>query len=197
MRERSATILCVVVAASLLVACGDDRPAATATAADRSTITYRLTPEPDPNNFRNGSFIGIKDPPRGTSGLVTVVGLSGTFEVISEAPTQADVLLDYRITRVDMTALHLTVQISAEGDELGRVQLHDDGMLSMELKVPILGITYDLSTSNSFFVPPNAIPPGYRFDDGQLRLRGVPLHTLVDEPYWGRPSLFIWADPES
>jgi hypothetical protein len=196
MRKRMARVFCIVVAASLFLACGDDSPASNPAAAGSSTITYRLTPEADPVNFTNGSIIGVKSPPRGQTGLVNVTGLSGTFQVVREAPTRADLVLDYRITRVEMspvTPRWIVGEISAQGDELGRIQLHTDGTFSMRLQIPIDGITYDLS----LYTPD---PPGdrYYFDAaGRLVLRNVKLRTAFEEPYFGNPVLILWADPES
>jgi hypothetical protein len=198
MTKRIASVFWIVLATSLFSACGGDGRSTSVSAAGSSTITYRLTPEPNPQIVKNGSFIGVKFPPHGTTGLSVDVGLLGTIDVISEIPT-GDLALDYRITRVEMTTLNPMIvnEISAEGADLGRIQLHTDGTLSMDLQVPILGITYDLSTSNSIYHPPDAIPPRYRFEDGKLYLRGVSLRTPVEEPYWGTPLIYVWADPES
>jgi hypothetical protein len=121
--------------------------------------------------------------------------MSGTFQVISEAPTQADLVLDYRITRVEMTPLNPRIvgEISAQGDELGRIQLHVDGTFSMHLQIPIDGITFDLS----LYTPD---PPGkrYYFDaTGRLVLRHVSLRTPFEEPYFGSPVVVLWADPQN
>jgi len=198
MIKRVPNVSWIVLITSLLSACGDDGRSTSATGASSSTITYRLTPEPNPQIVKNGSFIGVKFPPYGTTGLSVDIGLLGTIDVISEIPT-GDLALDYRITRVKMTTLNPMIvdEISTEGADLGRIQLHTDGTLSMRLQVPILGITYDLSSSNSIYHPPDAIPPRYQFEDGQLLLRGVSLRTPVEEPYWGTPLIYVWADPES
>jgi hypothetical protein len=197
MLKRIASTSWIVLATILFSACGDDGESTSVSSSGSSTITYRLTPEPNPFSFTNGSFIAVKFPPYGTTGLTEQGGLLGTIEVISEAPTQPDLVLDYRITRVEMTTLipMIVGQISAEGDDIGRIQLHTDGTLSMGLQVPILGITYDLSNANSIYHP-DPIPHRYRFEDGRLLLRGVSLRTPVDEPYWGTPLIYVWADPE-
>jgi len=162
----------------------------------RSPITYRLSAAAEPWYSRDGSFLGVKFPAWGPTGLIAQVGLEGTFQAISETPPPGD-LIDYRITQVNMTTLDQRVVsgISAQGEEIGRIQLRTDGTFSMTLQIaiPELGETFDLSIHPIH----DPSPPQYILENGRLLLRGVELNTPFDEPYFGTPLIYLWADPES
>lgn len=175
----------LIVAAITLVSCGSG-------GSNQTVITYELVPLLDPQEDRNGSLFGTKGPLRGPSGLRVDVGLEGSFDVVSDPPG-AGVQLDYRVVRVDFVPLDPRGvgldRIYAEGDDLGHLLLLDDGTLTMTLSVPMYGIDFDLG--------PNGISINrYAMDGDRLLLRGVRLNTEFDEPYYGTPLIFLWADPE-
>ena len=192
MKQRFVSMLCILGA--VVVGCGSEDQSASSqgVSAAGPGITYHLTAAPEPELERDGSFIGVKFPPFGPTGLVADVGVSGTLQVVRETPTSEDVTLEYQIIGVDITSLNPRVlgDISTHGNDIGRIQLHRDGTLSMELHIPILGVNYDLSA----YLPE---PRQYPLENGQLLFRGVFLRTAFDEPYFGLPGLFLWADPES
>jgi hypothetical protein len=191
MTLRLASMVSILV---LVSGCGENHSASTRDLSATTTlpVIYHLAAAASPELARDGSFLGLKFPPDGPTGLRADVGVSGTLQVLAQVPASQDITLDYQIVGIDLASLNprIVSDVSAHGNNVGRIQLHLDGTLSIEVHLPIIGVDYDLTA----YQP---VPSQYPLENGHLLFRGVQLRTPFEEPYFGTPLLFLWADPVS
>lgn len=208
-RQMKRATFCGCLTVLLFSGCGSNGGGSSSTqsVATAAPITYQLAVAADTDpNIGDGSFIAIlADPISNDYASGSEGRLSGTFQVVPEAPASSDIVLEYRVVGVDLLPASLpgvpTQTISVHSGDVGLIQLHKDGTLDMELQIPFqysVSFVFDLSRQNSG--NPGGNPPNqfrYSLENGQLILRGVLLQTASGPPYYSHPVVGLYASPVS